>query len=306
MDIESLSFNVLLVLAVVPLWALLGKSSTGQRVPNKAIAALWGGLAAMMVAIQMFWTEQPADGESAVANRPLQREADGYVGSDSCRSCHPHNHATWHDSYHRTMTQVASEESVLGDFNDVRMSGKDFQARLFKEGSRFMVEMQVEDPPLTTISPVVMTTGSHTRQAYWLESSPNSRSLTMFPYMYMCAEKQWIPRHSAYVGDLCLEERPELAVMRSDSGRWSVNCMRCHTTHGRPQPTGGAVPQVPGLPDPATATQAAEFGISCEACHGPGAAHARANSDPIRRYQQHLQGAADNTIVNPARLPHDL
>src|SRR6185295_11222494 len=42
--------------------------------------------------------------------------------------------------------------------------------------------------------------------------------------------------------------------------------------------------------------------VACEACHGPGAAHARANADPLRRYTLHLAGAADPTIVNPSRL----
>lgn len=46
----------------------------------------------------------------------------------------------------------------------------------------------------------------------------------------------------------------------------------------------------------------AELGIACEACHGPGELHVRANTDPLRRYVLRADGGRDPTIVNPARL----
>jgi len=49
-------------------------------------------------------------------------------------------------------------------------------------------------------------------------------------------------------------------------------------------------------------TRVAEFGIACEACHGPGEEHARANRQPLRRYALHVTNGVDDTIVNPARL----
>src|SRR5437764_901077 len=49
-------------------------------------------------------------------------------------------------------------------------------------------------------------------------------------------------------------------------------------------------------------TNAAEFGIACEACHGPSGEHARLNRSPQRRYWFHLTGKPDATIVQPGRL----
>ncbi|MGC4084522.1 MAG: hypothetical protein QM736_21000 [Vicinamibacterales bacterium] len=49
-------------------------------------------------------------------------------------------------------------------------------------------------------------------------------------------------------------------------------------------------------------TTAVEFGIACESCHSPSAAHVAANSSLARRYRLHLTGAADATVVQPARL----
>src|SRR5437867_714165 len=36
----------------------------------------------------------------------------GYVGSKACRSCHEDQFASWHRSYHRMMTQIASTNSI--------------------------------------------------------------------------------------------------------------------------------------------------------------------------------------------------
>ena len=40
----------------------------------------------------------------------------GYLESNDCRKCHERNYATWHATFHRTMTQEANPQSVLGDF----------------------------------------------------------------------------------------------------------------------------------------------------------------------------------------------
>jgi hypothetical protein len=46
-----------------------------------------------------------------------------------------------------------------------------------------------------------------------------------------------------------------------------------------------------------------ELGIACEACHGPGGAHVRANRSPLRRYALRAAGKGDDTIVHPGKLP---
>lgn len=45
---------------------------------------------------------------TTIADRPIQVPVDGFVGSDACKSCHVRNHRTWHTSYHRSMTQLAT------------------------------------------------------------------------------------------------------------------------------------------------------------------------------------------------------
>ena len=54
-------------------------------------------------------------------HRPIQVLRDGYVSSIRCRTCHPQQYASWHASYHRTMTQVATPETVATTFDGVEL-----------------------------------------------------------------------------------------------------------------------------------------------------------------------------------------
>src|SRR5262245_45353149 len=51
-------------------------------------------------------------------DRPVQDPHRGYVSSIACQSCHPQQYSTWHASYHRTMTQVATARTAAGDFDN--------------------------------------------------------------------------------------------------------------------------------------------------------------------------------------------
>jgi hypothetical protein len=315
MSIEVFLIGVLILIcvAIVSIFAAFRHTSAGTRTYIYTIISLWLGIAILIIYTELFWTAPPVpesqgiltpddNDEVAVTNRPIQVPTGDYVGSTACQSCHPHNHATWYDSYHRTMTQVATEQSVIGNFNNVQLFAKDLTVRLFKKDKQFFAEMKQINPQRTGIFPVVMTTGSHNRQAYWLASSPSSRLLLILPYMFLREEKKWIPRHSGYINPAWRADRPELAIFHTDSGKWSRVCIQCHATNGRREAldvaTDNPARRVSG-------TLVTEFGISCEACHGPGAEHVRVNQNPLRRNEQGLSSQSNPIIVNPAKLPHD-
>ena len=48
---------------------------------------------------------------------PNKEQAKGYISSDNCRSCHPAEYASWYNTYHRTMTHIAGNHSVIGRFD---------------------------------------------------------------------------------------------------------------------------------------------------------------------------------------------
>jgi hypothetical protein len=258
--------------------------------------------------------------EHEITNRPNQITEGEYTSSSSCRACHPSQYATWHASYHRTMTQVARPETVVADFDNVTIvhvhgrpmtlerRGREFWATFddpdgVPSGSTIATRSgagnatRSDAPSSETTRPrisrqVVMITGSHHQQIYWYATGRN-RLLGQLPAAYLIAEQSWIPRRSAVL-------HPPGETLFSETGHWNSTCIACHTTNGRPEfaTPFGSQPIDMQVVD----SRVTEFGIACEACHGPSTGHAAANRSPIRRYVSHLTGRGDPTTVLPTRL----
>src|SRR5580698_7630201 len=94
-----------------------GRPPRGILMGSALAVILWS--AATTWAIVAYWGS--ATPEDEVTNRPVQDPRDGYVSSNTCEACHPREYETWHSSYHRTMTQVASTETVLANFSGTRV-----------------------------------------------------------------------------------------------------------------------------------------------------------------------------------------
>jgi len=235
---------------------------------------------------------------------PPRVSAHGFAGSSACQACHPGQHASWRETYHRSMTQLATPDTVLAPFDgELTMEGQ--VTRLFRQGDEFWVEL--DDPEWERVAfldgrdvrqlpqqhrrraRIVMTTGSHHFQAYWIRSA-YGRELWLMPWRFDLSERKWVHRRDVFLGPPQWKPGMHFKV-------WNDNCIFCHSVGGQP----GWDPQTNYM----QATSVAELGVACEACHGPGDIHVRANQNPWRRYQQHLvSDRRDGTIVNPARLDH--
>lgn len=222
-----------------------------------------------------------------VLDRPVEVREDGYVSSDTCRGCHPQHYATWHDSYHRSMTRVASDATVLAPFDGEVLDLHGDAYRVRREGDAPVVDWpeRLLVPHVTApVRRVAMVTGSHHAQVYWLPTG-QGRTLELFPFAWRIAERRWIPLEGIFLYP------PGTAQETEDKGEWNVLCSRCHATHPKPR--------IAGLD---MDTTAAELGIACESCHGPAEEHVAANRSPFRRFWLHLSGGEDATIVNPESL----
>ena len=208
---------------------------------------------------------------------PLERAGDGYVGSQSCRACHATNHASWHASFHRTMTQAPSSTAVLAPFEGTTPALEGTAFELAHEGESFFatpVNGAGERGPRTR---VVLVTGSHHYQIYWL-ASPVSGRLEQLPIVWHLGERRWAPRKAMFLNPP--------GPTQPETDRWQQSCIQCHATHGVPDP-----------PDDG-ATRVAELGIACEACHGPGEAHAAWR----RAYPEEGAVEAETALVDPSQL----
>ena len=145
---------------------------TPARVATVAFA-----LAAEAVAVLIgggLFTVRHRPAEIEVTNRPVQISEDGYVSSQTCQACHPQQYASWHQSFHRTMTQVPAAETVVSDFNGVDVNAvRGRPMHLERRADEFWATF--DDPDSRRASrqapqiarQVVLMTGSHQQQQYW-------------------------------------------------------------------------------------------------------------------------------------------
>jgi len=261
----------------------------------------------------------------------LRDNSNNFISSDSCRACHPDEYDSWHNTYHRTMTQVADSKSVLGRFDGTDIHSRGLTYTVYKTNNQFWAKVPDPEIMMKTIETgrrvndytyqirkdnklslldlrsvprvdkrVVMTTGSHHYQTYWIEGSvfdPDTKRnkkkygnlLQTLPLVYLPKDEKWIPREDAFM------RSPDSKRMIS---QWNHHCIKCHSTHGNP-----------GLKDNNTfQTEVAEFGISCESCHGPAGNHVEYYKSPINRYSGAFDDSTNHAkhIINPNKIDHKL
>ena len=306
-----------------------------EKLPSRLAKRLgWGVMALAIVVAILFGLAHGKGSQARQAKRatlqaltPTQVRTNGYTSSASCRACHPSQYASWHNSYHRTMTQLAGPHSVMGRFDGTEVESGGLLYRVYQTNGQYWATMpdpeilmkavetgrRVNDHTyqirtngvlsmldLRTVprveKRVVMTTGSHHYQTYWVEGSVRNPTnqineakygnlLQTLPLVYLPKEQQWIPRENAFM------MAPSSKRMIS---QWNHHCIKCHSTAGNPGLTGS------GTFD----TRTAELGISCEACHGPAAGHAEHYRSPLARYADQFSDAPAAQVVNPAKLDH--
>jgi len=208
------------------------------------------------------------------------------------------------------MTQYPSSQSVSGKFGRVTLELEGQKYHLERHGEEFRVDMVdpdwtyprllqtaafhsgqakslppfVPNPPRINL-PISLLTGSHHMQAYWVPSRWGNMQFGL-PFTYLFEDERWVPRRDVFMHP---PDRPFAMQV------WNVNCISCHATAGQPRQNGRTK-----IMD----TRAAEMGISCEACHGPGEKHVALNEDPTRRYALRMGGKGDNSIFNAAKANH--
>ena len=229
--------------------------------------------------------------------RPISTDDGGYVSSDQCRECHPHQHSTWYASHHRTMTQLPTEASVIANFEGkqvIRYGGQEF--RFFKRDGEFYMAMkaagrqqaendlnQKKDDESKSVREfkLVLSTGAHHQQAFWW-ATDEGRTLGKLPFVWINAEQRWVPYSSIFL-------IPSSGRQNMRKGAWNRSCLKCHVVQGRPRFDSESKTYD---------THVAEFGISCGACHGPGEAHVAFHRDPSKFSEK------DDTLINPNNLSH--
>jgi len=204
----------------------------------------------------------PVSSEPPPASVPdTESGAVTFVGSDACSGCHETEYQAWRESQHAVAMQVATEDTVLGDFSGVRLRHQGVTSEFFRRDGKFMVRTDGPDGQLADFE-VRNTFGVYPLQQYLVElpgghvqalgiawdARPKDQGGQRWFHLY--------PNERIDYGD-------ELHWTRRQQN-WNFMCADCHST------------DVKKNYDPTASTYAttfSEISVGCEACHGPGSRH---------------------------------
>jgi len=191
------------------------------------------------------------------ATRPPQVSGDAsFVGREKCITCHKDASEAWLSSDHDNAMDVASDSTVLGDFNDRDFDYGDVTARFFRRDGGFFVRTQGADGVPADFE-ITHTFGVEPLQQY-LIPFPGGR-LQSLTIAWDTERKEWF---YLYPG----QDIPPDDWLHWTRGAqtWNGMCAECHSTNLRKNY------------DPNTKTfdtTWSEIDVSCEACHGPASQH---------------------------------
>ncbi|WP_339951303.1 multiheme c-type cytochrome [uncultured Albimonas sp.] len=188
---------------------------------------------------------------------PAFAQPAGYVGSQTCASCHADAAEAWTGSHHDLAWTLPSEGHALGDFSGAEFSHNGLGGRFATDPDGTPRITVTESDGRRAAYRVAGVIGIAPLQQYVLETEPGR--LQSFDLVWDAERESWYhlyPDQDLPFGDGLHWTGPYKT--------WNSRCAECHAT-GYDK----------GY-DPASRTYAstqAEIGVGCESCHGPGAAH---------------------------------
>ncbi|MFM2096922.1 MAG: hypothetical protein RIS70_4046 [Planctomycetota bacterium] len=191
-----------------------------------------------------------------------------YVGRQSCVRCHQAEAERYQGSDHDRAMDLANEQTVLADFNDVRFTHQGLTSRMFRRDGKFMVETDGPDGELHEYE-VKYVLGVNPLQQYMVEMNrPTDMSddaisrVQVLRLSWDTQRREWFYLPPPDVSER-LEPDDELH-WTGITQCWNTSCAECHSTN---------LQKNFDSKTNTYHTTYSEIDVSCEACHGPGSVH---------------------------------
>lgn len=179
-----------------------------------------------------------------------------YVGSQVCSTCHTDAKADWETSHHALAWTEPSPETIVADFNNTEFLHDGVLTEFSRRGADFHIKVTEIDGSVVEYR-VHSVAGIEPLQQYILETEPGR--LQSFDVVWDTIEKRWFHLY------------PDQKLPPDDGLHWSgpyknwnARCAECHAT---------GFEKNYDASNQSYASEQAEIGVGCEACHGPGSGH---------------------------------
>jgi predicted CXXCH cytochrome family protein len=202
----------------------------------------------------LFWSVRQAS----------KSESARFVGSSSCATCHPTEHAQWLESNHRHAMEKPTAESVLGDFKESRFRYFGRETRFSRNGDSFLITTENQEGKQETFT-VAYTLGYKPLQQYLVDVGGGR--IQVLPFA-------WDSREKKEGGQRWFHLYPDENVTSANPlfwtrplQNWNHMCGDCHTT---------GFSKNFSESEERFGSRWSEVGDGCESCHGPGSVHVEA------------------------------
>ncbi|MGZ5545738.1 MAG: cytochrome c3 family protein, partial [Limisphaerales bacterium] len=233
------------------------RSPTNKRIRWIVVAPL----ALFAMAVTAFFYVSIGPQSTSLLKSPVDVPPPAFVGSDACIGCHKAEGDLWRASQHNHAMAHATEQTVLGDFSDVKFEKFGVQSRFFRRDGKFLVETDGPDGKLATFE-IKYTFGVDPLQQYLIEF-PDGRLQAL--------SIAWDVRPRDKGGQRWFHLYPDEEIKHDDvlhwtklNQNWNFMCAECHST--------GVRKNYDSRND-RFATTWAEISVGCEGCHGQGSHH---------------------------------
>ena len=184
-----------------------------------------------------------------------------FVGSALCESCHRQEFSRWQGSHHQLAMQVASTDTVLGNFSDVTVPYFDTEARFTTHSGKLLVTM-TDATGLSREYRVTHTFGVTPLQQYLVATAGGRKQALQFAWDSRPRDDGGQRWYHLYANENIGPDDPLHWTGRYFN--WNYMCAECHSTN---------VQLDYDLDTDTFDTSFSEVSVGCEACHGPGSNH---------------------------------
>ena len=191
-----------------------------------------------------------------------------YVGRSSCIDCHQEQAELFHGSDHDLAMDLATDETVLADFEDQSIEHHGQKSKMFRDGEKFMVNTEGPDGEMTDFE-VKYVFGVRPLQQYMVEIERPSDAkpdevgrVQVLRISWDTSKQKWFHLDPPDVTDKLEPDDP--LHWTGITQNWNASCAACHSTDLKKNfnPLANNYH-----------TTFSEIDVSCEACHGPGSYH---------------------------------
>ena len=191
-----------------------------------------------------------------------------YVGRDSCVDCHQDEAKLFHGSDHDLAMDLATDETVLANFDQQTIDHHGIESKMFRDGKRFMINTEGPDGEMQDFE-IKYVFGVRPLQQYMVEidrpvdAKPHEIGrVQVLRVSWDTNKKSWFYLSPPDVDEKLQPDDP--LHWTGITQNWNASCAVCHSTDLKKNFS------------PLTneyRTTFSEIDVSCEACHGPGSYH---------------------------------